>query len=214
LIGPSGCGKTTLLEIVAGLDQPTSGRVLIGGRRVEGPSASVAVVFQEYPLFPWRTVSRNLEYFLQARGVPAAERFDRCRRQLETFGLWELRDAYPFRLSGGMKQRVALAQALVSDPDVLLLDEPFSALDAYNRHLARASFLRLRERWARTILLVTHDLDEALLIADRIVVMTEGPGRIKEILELSRAVHKRDLYSPALLDVRRHVEALLFPAAA
>jgi ABC-type nitrate/sulfonate/bicarbonate transport system ATPase subunit len=110
-----------------------------------------------------------------------------------------------------MKQRVALAQALISEPEILLLDEPFSALDAYNRYLARSSFLKLRERWARTMLLVTHDIEEALLIADRVVVMTECPGRVKEIIEIPRAIRKRDLYNPLLLDVRRHVETLLFP---
>lgn len=177
VIGPSGCGKTTLLHILAGLIQPTSGAVRLPDR-VDGGRA-VALVFQGVSTFPWFTVLQNVAYGLRLLGVGAEERHARALRQIDRVGLTRFRDAYPHQLSEGMRQRVSIARALAVDPDVLLMDEPFASLDEQNRLLLQDELLQLWQVSRKTVLFVTHSLDEALRLADRILVMTAGPGRIK-----------------------------------
>ncbi len=177
LIGPSGCGKTTLLHILAGLIPPSSGLVRLPDRTNGG--RAVALVFQGVSTFPWFTVLENVEYGLRLLGVPAAQRRARALRQVERVGLVRFRDAYPHHLSEGMRQRVSIARALAVDPDVLLMDEPFANLDEQNRLLLQDELLQLWQASRKTVLFVTHSLDEALRLADRVLVMTAGPGRIK-----------------------------------
>jgi len=183
LVGPSGCGKSTVLEIIAGLRKPTSGAVYLGGQRLREPHPSIGVVFQEDSTFPWRTVLDNVAFGLEMRGVPAAERRERAMRMLEFMGLAAFAARYPYQLSGGMRQRVAIARTLVMEPEVLLLDEPLGALDAQTRLVMVDEVLRIWRETGTTVLLVTHSLEEAALCSDRVVVMTARPGRIKEVVE-------------------------------
>lgn len=185
LIGPSGCGKTSVLRAAGGLLRPANGRVDIGAATVRGPMPNeVAYVFQDFALFPWRTAAANVEVALELKGVRKAERRQRARRELARVGLGDVAERYPHELSGGMKQRVALARALVSDCEVLLLDEPFGALDEQTRLVLGAELLRLLEASGKTIVFVTHSLQEAVYLSDRVVAMTARPGRIKEILDV------------------------------
>jgi NitT/TauT family transport system ATP-binding protein len=177
VIGPSGCGKTTLLHILAGLIHPTSGTVRLPNR-VNGGRAT-ALVFQGVSAFPWYTVLENVEYGLRLLGIAAPERRERALRQVDRVGLIRFRDAYPYQLSEGMRQRVSIARALAVDPDVLLMDEPFANLDEQNRLLLQDELLQLWQASRKTVLFVTHSLDEALRLADRVLVMTAAPGRIK-----------------------------------
>jgi len=183
LVGPSGCGKTTVLEIVAGLRQPTSGAVYLQGQRLKEPHPAVGVVFQEDSVFPWRTVLDNVAFGLEMRGVPLQERRERAMRILEFMGLADFAQRYPYQLSGGMRQRAAIARTLVLEPEVLLLDEPLGALDAQTRLVMVDEVLRIWRETGTTVLLVTHSLEEAALCSDRIVVMTARPGRIKQVVE-------------------------------
>jgi NitT/TauT family transport system ATP-binding protein len=187
-IGPSGCGKTTLLRIIAGLEKPDSGIITVGGELVKGPGPDRGMVFQEYSLFPWRTVLKNITFSLEMKKVPKVQREDTARQYLELVGLSKFADSYPHELSGGMKQRVAIARALVNDPKVLLMDEPFGAVDAQTRNRLQQELLKIWERDKKTLLFITHSVDEAVYLADRVVVFTSPPGRIKEIfrVELSR----------------------------
>ncbi len=185
LIGPSGCGKSTLLNIVGGMRRPNSGTVKIDGTVVSGPDPQQrAFVFQDYTLFPWRTVLANVEVGLEFRGVAKAERKEVALSQLQLVGLQKFSEAYPNELSGGMQQRVALARALAMDPEILLMDEPFGALDEQTRMVLGEEVARILESTSKTILFVTHSLAEAIYLADRVVVMSAGPGRIKQILEV------------------------------
>jgi NitT/TauT family transport system ATP-binding protein len=179
ILGPSGCGKSTLLRIVAGLDLPTSGRVLMDGKPVSGPGPDRGMVFQSYSLFPWMTVRENICFGLREKGMPKAEQMEISGYFLEKVGLTQFADHYPKTLSGGMKQRTALARALANDPKVLLLDEPFGALDNQTRALMQELLLGIWEADRKTVLFVTHDIDEAIFLANRVVVMTARPGRIK-----------------------------------
>lgn len=181
LLGPSGCGKSTLLRLAAGLDQPTSGRLLLDGNPIEGPSAERGLVFQDPTLYPWLTVRRNIESGLRIAGV-LKERAGEVDEFLSLVGLEGFDHAYPQHLSGGMAQRVALARALINHPKVLLLDEPLGALDAFNRMRMQDEVLKLWEMRRATILLVTHDIDEAIYMSDRIVVMSPRPGTIEKVL--------------------------------
>ena len=183
-IGPSGCGKTTLLRIVAGLEAPTSGAATIDGEPIVGPSPERGMVFQEYSLFPWRTVMDNIVFGLELRGVPEAERLAQGRQYLKMVGLEGFEKRYPHELSGGMKQRVAIARALVNDPKALLMDEPFGALDAQTRNTMQSELLRIWEEEKKTVLFVTHSVDEAIYLADAIVIMSARPGRIKDIIQI------------------------------
>jgi len=189
IVGPSGCGKSTLLRILAGLDTQSSGTI-----RIEAPGWKVpnAMVFQDSGLFPWMTVEANVCFGLMTRGVPAAERTERVEAALRLVGLSKFACHYPHQLSGGMRQRSAIARAFVTDPGMLLMDEPFAALDAQNRVILQAELVRIWERTRKTVLYVTHSIDEALLLGDRTVVMTAHPGRIKDIIAVPFA-RPRDL---------------------
>lgn len=184
-IGPSGCGKTTLLRIIAGLEEPSSGTVTLAGDPIKGPGPERGMVFQEYSLFPWRTVLDNVAFGLELKGVPVAERQAKGRQYLKMVGLERFEARYPHELSGGMKQRVAIARALVNDPLALLMDEPFGALDAQTRNIMQSELLRIWEEKRKTVVFVTHSVDEAIYLADRIVIMSARPGRIKDIIEIS-----------------------------
>jgi NitT/TauT family transport system ATP-binding protein len=179
ILGPSGCGKSTLLRIVAGLDAPTRGRVLLDGAPVTGPGPDRGMVFQSYTLFPWLTVEQNVCFGLNERGVPAARQQEIARHWLENVGLTGFARHYPKMLSGGMQQRTAIARALANDPKILLLDEPFGALDNQTRSLMQELLLSIWERERKTVMFVTHDIEEAIFMASRVVVMTARPGRIK-----------------------------------
>jgi NitT/TauT family transport system ATP-binding protein len=180
LLGPSGCGKTTLLNLVAGFDRPSSGRILVHGAEVAGPDPSRVCIFQSYGLYPWRSVLGNVEYGLEVRGVPRSERRAVAMRYLELVGLTPFATHHPHQLSGGMRQRVAVARALAVDPEMLLMDEPFGALDALTRIRLQDEIARIAER--KTVVFVTHDVDESVFLADRVVVMSGSPGRIQRII--------------------------------
>lgn len=185
LTGHSGCGKTTLLRIIMGLESPTTGWVEVEGRRVDRPAQDRAMVFQQAQLLPWRSTLRNVTFGLEIQGLPTESQHDRARYYLELVGLSPYLHMRPMQLSGGMQQRVGLARALAIEPEVLLMDEPFGALDAQTRESLQESLLDIHLRTERTIVFVTHDLDEAVMLADRVVVMTPSPGRIKEIVEVN-----------------------------
>jgi NitT/TauT family transport system ATP-binding protein len=184
IVGLSGCGKTTLLRIIAGLLEADSGQVRIGGEVVNGPGRDRGVVFQHAALFPWRTTLKNVAFGLEAAGVPTSERLERARQAIELVGLSRYVDYYPRQLSGGMQQRVGLARAMAVDPEILLMDEPFSALDAQTREELQSELLELQERTGRTVLFVTHDLDEAVYLSDRILVLLPHPGRVSALIEV------------------------------
>jgi ABC-type nitrate/sulfonate/bicarbonate transport system ATPase subunit len=179
ILGPSGCGKSTLLRIVAGLDRPTSGEVLLDGVRIERPGADRGMVFQSYTLFPWLDVERNVCFGLREKGLPPARQREIAARFIEKVGLKGFERHYPKQLSGGMQQRVALARALANDPRILLMDEPFGALDHQTRELMQELLLAIWEQQRKTVLFVTHDIDEAIFMGSRVVVMSARPGRIK-----------------------------------
>lgn len=184
IVGPSGCGKTTMLRMAAGLDFPTAGRVFVGQDPVRAPGADRAVVFQQFALFPWKTVRENIDFGLKCRKTRRSERGRRVEHFLEMMGLDDHGDAYPHQLSGGLQQRVAIARSYVVDPDVLLMDEPFGALDAQTRILMQEELIRLSRANPRTVLFITHSVEEAVYLADRVVVMAARPGRIREIVDI------------------------------
>ncbi len=179
VLGPSGCGKSTLLRMIAGLDKPTSGTILLDGRPVTGPGADRGMVFQSYTLFPWLTVEQNIGFGLREKGMPAALQREIVASYVEKVGLRGFEHHYPKQLSGGMQQRTAIARALANDPGVLLLDEPFGALDNQTRALMQELLLGIWEREQKTVIFVTHDIEEAIFIASRCLVMSARPGRIK-----------------------------------
>jgi ABC-type nitrate/sulfonate/bicarbonate transport system ATPase subunit len=179
ILGPSGCGKSTLLRIVAGLEAPTRGEVILAGRRIEGPGADRGMVFQSYTLFPWLTVRQNICFGLREKGLPAAQQREISDRYIAEVGLRGFEDHYPKQLSGGMQQRTALARALANDPQILLLDEPFGALDHQTRALMQELLLMVWEHHRKTVLFVTHDIDEAIFMGNRCGVFSARPGRIK-----------------------------------
>ncbi len=179
LVGPSGCGKSTFLNVVLGLLRPDAGEVRVDGRRVQGPAADRAMVFQEFGLLPWRTVEANIALGLELRGVPPSQRHRHAAELIQLVGLSGFERHYPHELSGGMKQRVGLARALATDPEILLMDEPFAALDAQTRDLMQAELLTIWERTRKTVLFVTHSIEEAAYLSDRVVVLSARPGRQK-----------------------------------
>ncbi|CAG9254747.1 taurine ABC transporter ATP binding subunit [Paraburkholderia unamae] len=182
LVGPSGCGKTTLLDLIGGLTQADRGQILIGGREIHGPGLDRGIVFQQYALFPWKTAQGNIEFGLEAKGVERHERKERARRFLDLVGLGAFADRYPHELSGGMKQRVAIARALAYEPDVLLMDEPFAALDAQTRESLQDELLHIWQRTGTTVVFITHSIDEAIYLGQRVLVMAAAPGRITDTL--------------------------------
>jgi len=180
LLGPSGCGKSTILRMMAGLETPSSGEIVLGGRVVDGPGRDRGMVFQAYTSFDWLSVRKNVEFGMKINGVPAAERRERAERFINLVGLGKFAEAYPSQLSGGMRQRVAIARTLANDPDVLLMDEPFGALDAETRWHMQELMVEVAEKTNTTMVIVTHDLDEAIFLADKIVFLSSHPGRVKE----------------------------------
>lgn len=191
ILGPSGCGKTTLLRVIDGLITPDSGEVLIDGRRVTTPSRDLAMVFQQFSLFPWKRLDQNIAYGLRLRGKSRAEIKTIVDHYVRLVGLSGFEQCYPYQLSGGMQQRAGLARALAVNPSVLLMDEPFGSLDAQTREALQEELLQILEREPKTVLFVTHSADEAILLGDRILVMTHRPGRVREILpvEIPRPRH-------------------------
>ncbi|QRG07761.1 ABC transporter ATP-binding protein [Xanthobacter dioxanivorans] len=208
LLGPSGCGKSTLLKIVAGLIPATHGRMSIDGKAVDGPGPDRAVVFQDYALFPWMTVRDNVEFGLRARGRSAKERREIADGLLKTVGLADFAARFPHHLSGGMKQRVSIARALAVNPSLLLMDEPFGALDAQTRETLQDELLRIWREYKKTVIFVTHSIEEALYLSDRIVVMTARPGRIKQVIAVSEP-RPRDMTSEAMGRLQREVRGVL-----
>ena len=193
LLGPSGCGKTTLLRLIAGLDQPTSGEIIANGELVKKPSGDRAVIFQQYSLFPWLTVIQNVTFGLEISGGSKEENIQAAERYLKSVGLLEFKDSYPHELSGGMKQRVAIIRSLLNHSPILLMDEPFSALDMQNRHKLQEQLIGVWKRFENTIVFVTHDVDEAVYLADKIVLLDKNPGKIAEIIEVDlERPRKRD----------------------
>ena len=188
LVGPSGCGKSTLLDLLGGLTAPTSGRILLDGRSIEGPARDRGIVFQQYALFPWRTAAQNVEFGLDIAGLKAKQRREIARHYLDLVGLTAFADRYPHELSGGMKQRVAIARSLAYDPEVLLMDEPFAALDAQTRETLQGELLRIWRATGKTIIFITHGIDEAVVLGQRVAVMTSRPGRIKHVVEIPEAL--------------------------
>jgi len=208
ILGPSGCGKTTLLNIIAGFDQATGGDVRLDGEAILKPGPDRGVVFQEYALFPWLTVEQNIEFGLRERRVAKVQRRARVRDQIASVGLSGFERRYPQELSGGMRQRVAIARALVNDPKILLLDEPFAALDAQTRTLMQQELLRVWSATRRTAIFITHNIEEAILLGDRVVVMTACPGRIKEIVTVNLP-RPRDVTSAEFNETRRRIGLML-----
>jgi len=184
LVGPSGCGKSTLLRIISGLMQPSSGRVLLSGRKVVGPGHDRAMVFQEFALMPWRTVMRNVEMGLEFRGVPTDERRKIAARHVELVGLNGFEDHFPHELSGGMRQRVGLARALAVDPDILLMDEPFAAVDSQTRDLMQTELLRIWEERRKTVIFVTHSIEEAVFLSDKVAMLSARPAKVVDIVDI------------------------------
>jgi ABC-type nitrate/sulfonate/bicarbonate transport system ATPase subunit len=211
IVGASGCGKSTLLNIMAGLVEPTSGSVTVDGRAIHGAGADRGMVFQAYTLYPWLKVRQNVEFGLSLKGTSRVERRRISDALLDEMGLREFARAYPKELSGGMKQRVAIARALANDPKVLLMDEPFGALDALTRASAQRFLTGIWEQHRRTIAFVTHDIDEAIFLGDTIFVMTPRPGRIREVIEvgLSRPRSLDDIGTPAFAELKRRILGLI-----
>jgi NitT/TauT family transport system ATP-binding protein len=212
LVGPSGCGKSTLLDLLGGLTRPSTGRILLDGRAIDGAGQDRGIVFQQYALFPWRTALGNIEFGLEMKGVRARERREIALHHLELVGLSAFADRHPHELSGGMKQRVAIARSLAYDPEVLMMDEPFAALDAQTREDLQLELLRIWRATGKTIVFITHGIDEAVVLGQRVAVMTSRPGRIKEIVDVPEALHgdNEDVRSlPLFGEVRHAVWSLL-----
>ena len=184
VVGPSGCGKSTLLNIIAGLHEPTSGAAYLDGKKIEGTGVERGVVFQQYALFPWRTVLKNVMFPLEMKKTPKAEAEEIAMKYIKAVGLEGFENSYPKELSGGMKQRVAIARAYAADPEVLLLDEPFGALDAQTRVQLQTELLETWQKEKKTCFFITHDVDEAIILAQRVIIMSARPGRIKKIVDI------------------------------
>ncbi|MEV6654488.1 ABC transporter ATP-binding protein [Streptomyces sp. NPDC051219] len=204
IVGPSGCGKSTLLDLLGGLAEPTGGQILLDGKPVTGPGLDRGIVFQQYALLPWRTAQGNVEFGLEATGVPRRKRAERAREYLELVGLSGFEDRHPHELSGGMRQRVAIARSLAYDPDVLLMDEPFAALDAQTRESLQDELLRIWERTGKTIVFITHGIDEAVHLGRRVAVVTSRPGRIKEVVRIDRGPRTADSDARSSPEFARH----------
>jgi NitT/TauT family transport system ATP-binding protein len=212
LVGPSGCGKSTLLDLLGGLEAPTSGRILLDGRPIEGPARDRGIVFQQYALFPWRTAVQNIEFGLDIAGLKSKTRREKALHYLDLVGLSAFANRYPHELSGGMKQRVAIARSLAYDPEVLMMDEPFAALDAQTRETLQGELLRIWRRTGKTIVFITHGIDEAVVLGQRVAIMTSRPGRIKQVIEVPEVLRSEteDVRSlPAFGAVRHEVWTLL-----
>ena len=216
VIGPSGCGKSTLARLIAGLEPCSGGRILLDGKPVDGPGSDRGMVFQGYTLFPWLTVERNVMFGLEvSQGMSRSTAEQEARSWLELVGLTKFSSSYPHELSGGMKQRVAIARALANRPRILLMDEPFGALDAQTRAQMQSYLLQIWRNVEVTIVFITHDLDEAVYLADRVLVLDAHPGRVRELMEVAvpRPRHPSQFLSPTFIAARRHLEELIHPPA-
>src|SRR3954468_11811660 len=213
VVGPSGCGKSTLARIVAGLDEASGGEILLDGRPVNGPGPDRGMVFQGYTLFPWLSVKRNVMFGLQQQGRDVNGAESEARQWLDMVGLAKFENSYPHELSGGMKQRVAIARALANNPRILIMDEPFAALDAQTRCQMQSYLLQIWKKVDATILFITHDLDEAAYLSDRILVMSANPGRIAEFIEnpVPRPRNATQFLLPEFLGLKRRLEELSHP---
>jgi len=216
VMGPSGCGKTVLINLIAGYERPSTGRILIDGEPVTGPGPDRLVVFQETALFPWMTVYNNVTFGCRVQGLNKGEIKDRAEHLLRKVGLYEFRDKYPGQLSGGMQRRAELARAMINDPKIMILDEPFRGLDAMTRQLMQEFYVGLFEEIGRTNLFVTHEIDEAVFLADKVVVMTFQPGTVKAEIEvdLPRPREFHMLASQRFMEIRQQVIELLYEEAA
>ena len=212
IVGPSGCGKTTLINIIGGLDEATSGEVLLDGKPVSAPGVDRGLVFQGYSLFPWLNVQKNIEFGLKMKGVPAAERADQAKKYIELVGLKGFETALPKQLSGGMKQRVAIARTLANEPEVLLMDEPFGALDAQTRVVMQELLADISRRTGTTILFITHDIDEAVLLGERVYVMSRRPGTVRDVIEVSIPGERshNSLVLPEFLETKKQIMDMLW----
>ena len=208
LVGPSGCGKSTFLQLVAGLEDATEGEIAINDVPIAGPGADRGMVFQSYALFPWRNVLENIQFGLEIKGLSRAERHETAWAAAQQVGLHGFEHAYPRELSGGMKQRVGIARALANDPPILLMDEPFAALDAQTREMLQEELLSLCRQKKRTVLFVTHSVQEAVFLGSRIAIMTARPGRIKSVVEVDLD-HPRDVTTPAFGELMKPVYGAL-----
>lgn len=211
IVGPSGCGKSSLLYLTAGLNEPTEGEIVVSGQRVTGPGPDRGMVFQGYTLFPWLTVRQNIEFGLKRRGMPPAQRQEVVDHYLDEVRLRPFADNFPKQLSGGMMQRVAIARALANDPQILLMDEPFGALDSQTRHQMQRLLLRVWEHAKKTVVFVTHDIDEAILLGDRVYVMGARPGRVRQIIDvpLARPRPEDVELAPEFIALKRQIVDLL-----
>lgn len=212
IVGPSGCGKTTLINIIGGLDTATEGEVLLDGKAVTEPGADRGMVFQGYSLFPWLSVQKNVEFGLKMKGIPAAERAESARRFIDLVGLNGFENALPKQLSGGMKQRVAIARTLANEPQVLLMDEPFGALDAQTRVVMQELLADISRRTGTTILFITHDIDEAVLLGQRVYVMSRRPGTIRDVIDVNLPGERNhnSLVLPEFLETKKKIMDMLW----
>ena len=212
IVGPSGCGKTTLINILGGLNTATSGEVLLDGNPVQGPGADRGMVFQGYSLFPWLTVQKNVEFGLKMKKMPKAERETQAKKFIDLVGLTGFENALPKQLSGGMKQRVAIARTLANEPEILLMDEPFGALDAQTRVVMQELLADISKKTKTTILFITHDIDEAVLLGDRIYVMSRRPGTIREVLDVNLPGTRshESLVLPEFLETKKKIMDMLW----
>lgn len=212
IVGPSGCGKSTLLQLIAGLEKPTGGHISVDERRINGPGLDRGIVFQEYALFPWQTVQKNVEFGPKMQGLAKKERRLISEKYIELTGLQGFESYYPGELSGGMRQRIALARALANEPEILLMDEPFAALDAQLREALQQEVLQIWEQTRKTIVFVTHQIEEAIYLAQRVVVMSARPGRVMEILnlDLPQPRHRETRISPKFYEAESRIRKLVW----
>ena len=212
IVGPSGCGKTTLINMIGGLDEATSGQVILDGKEIEGPGPDRGMVFQGYSLFPWLTVLKNVEFGMKMRKVPAEERTRKAMEYIKLVGLEGFENALPKQLSGGMKQRVAIARTLANEPEMLLMDEPFGALDAQTRVVMQELLAKISRETRTTILFITHDIDDAVLLGDRIYVMSRRPGTIREVITSSLPAERNHncFVLPQFLETKKKIMDMLW----
>lgn len=208
VLGPSGCGKSTILRLIAGLDKPSSGEILMDNEAIYGPDYKRGMVFQEYSLFPWRSVIDNVAFSLEMKGMGEEDRYKIAEEYLKTVGLHKFKESKPHELSGGMKQRVAIVRSLAGDPEVLLMDEPFGALDVQTRNQLQRDLLKIWEDQGKTIIFVTHSVDEAVFLGDRVVLMSKGPGKISKVFNVD-IKRIRDRLDPEFLKLKQEIMNLL-----
>lgn len=204
IVGPSGCGKTTLLRLIAGLEKPTAGTIMCGNKQFTEPGSDRGMVFQDFALFPWRSVLRNVEFGMEIKNVPKEKRRAKAMEYIKLVGLENFAHSNINELSGGMKQRVGIARALVNDPEIILMDEPFGALDAQTRNIMQSELIKIVEKTDQTIVFITHSVDEAVFLSDRIVVLTKRPAKIKEIIEIPWE-RPRDRAAPEFVALRKRI---------